>query len=420
MEALQRSMTVDSAYMEPKAHVFNDLINSKRLEWSRFVSVLIDKLLENVELKNMLKKNEHNYLVNYAPTAHGRIVINTREEKSPLIYYLGGSAYMAYDDIINKINTDRGIPSVPLSQEAPRTHDWDISLQLKPELGVRDRNIIPLVTPILHRVIREQYDRLNQNNYFNNFENISALPALEHDEKELNYDSRPHTHVINNKIELSFLSTDVFINFRLNLVARIGTEIKKNHIIELIFWKKGGESLPQDINQIVKINLDTYAYYVPLPIDLIKSNLASLMNRSVRVDRVAKCRQDYFRMMGIIRKFESIQDIPQLSSIIIDFDYVKEFLRNISHIVPQCVDPIENSQLFKDILTNLKTIPNRGKDQLKLLQYYYDFFITRVELERTISGRPVRPAAAASLSGGYKTKYLKYKQKYLELKTNGF
>ena len=148
------------------------------------------------------------------------------------------------------------------------------------------------------------------------------------------------------------------------------------------------------------------------------------MNRSIRIDRVAKCRQDFFRIMGIIAKFESVYNIRQLSPIIINLDYVKEFLRNIAHIVPQCIDAIESTDLFRDIQSNLKTIPNRGEEQLKLLKFYYDFFITRVELERAMSARPFRPIAHAAAAayplhhGGYKRKYLKYKEKYLELKNN--
>ena len=262
MAVLQRSMTVDSAFMETKAHIFNDLINSKRLEWSRVVSVLINRISTHPELGNMLKKNPQNYVVNYT-TAGGIRCITLKQENIPLIYYLGGSAYMTYDDIINKINAERSISLPPLSQEAPRTHDWDISIQLKPELLLRDQHIIPIIQHILPEVIQSEYLRLNGgDNYFDNFENISTLPALEHGEKLLLLDIKQNPLPIKStferntrdKIELSFVSNDVYINFRLNLVARIGSEIKKNHIIELIFWKKGGEHLRQDISQLVKIN----------------------------------------------------------------------------------------------------------------------------------------------------------------------
>ncbi len=408
---LTRSITIGEAFMENKSHTFNDLINQKRTEWNRVISSILNKIILDTDLQSYFNINPNNYIIDFKLVGD-KYNLSIRHETIPIIYYAGGGAYIEYDNLINKINMNRGITILPLADEAPRTHDWDISFVLKPELKINNDIFIRKMYEILQREMTEKYSILNgDDDYMNNFEPISVMPNLEHGEKLL--------FIINNKIEVSYISRKQYINIRLNLVARVDTEYKKNHIVELVFWKT--EPM-QKINQIIKVNLDEYSYYVPLPINLIKSNLISLINRSIIPDRIAKCRQDYFRIRGIISRFETIYDVPELENILVDLRYVTDFLDTLNDIIPQCITSTKTREIFNTIIENIRANPARGEQIKRLLLIYYDYYINRIELEKEIKFGltdllKVLPPVKQE-SDYFQKKYLKYKEKYLQLKNN--
>lgn len=106
------------------------------------------------------------------------------------------------------------------------------------------------------------------------------------------------------------------------------------------------------IKKTVRLIFPDVTYYIPTPIDLIKSNLISLINRSTNPQRLAKCRQDFMRVKSFIDKINIVRVfIPELVE---DLSYVNLFLDKIHTYIPQCMDKLEEST-FVLITENLKT-----------------------------------------------------------------
>jgi hypothetical protein len=160
--------------------------------------ILLNNIISHPELQFLFNINPNNYIIDFKLVG-GIYNLSVRHDTIPIIYYAGGGAYIEYDDLINKINMNRGITILPLADEAPRTHDWDISFVLKPELKINNDIFIRKIYKILHREITKAYSILNgDDDYMNNFEPISVMPNLEHGEKLL--------FIIYNKIEVSYIS----------------------------------------------------------------------------------------------------------------------------------------------------------------------------------------------------------------------
>ena len=409
---IQRTMTLGEAFMDPKANVFNSSINSNRRVWESLISTLISGL---ININKPILKTSTCTIVN----VENRTNVESIE---PMVYYLGGSGYASY----NRLITENG--GEDIFDKAPRTHDWDTSFVL----SRRDNSLLDESHRFIITTLQNLYSQLNTNNYLqNNFEEINKKPELEHGEKLLGIFG-PKDHEV---IEVSYLEDrkKTYQNIRLNLVKKVGDTFEKNHIIECLFWFK--KPMQDYIKKTVRLIFPDVTYYIPTPIDLIKSNLISLINRSTNPQRLAKCRQDFMRVKSFIDKINIVRVfIPELVE---DLSYVNLFLDKIHTYIPQCMDKLEEST-FVLITENLKT---KGKKNIlvkklqELLAIDYNYFIIRFELERDIQKISTTEHLKEELEDSnsqiltleqlekiekaeeetnyFKQKYLKYKQKYL-------
>jgi hypothetical protein len=373
--AIRRQITIDDARMEPKAHTFNDLINSKRLVWNSFIDNLLSDLNTIPAVFEQIQTIP-GFIINvdeYERT-HNMNNLFRYEDSQKMMYNLGGSCYMSYDVMIQKLNTLAGNAGyVSLVNDIPRTHDWDVSIKMKDRTNFIE--VERLIETYFATKVHAFYPQIATNNYLDNFANISDNALLERGEDLI--------EVINNKIELTkSVKARKYINFRLNLVANIpNVGFKKNHIVEFIFWFI---KPPQTITKTVKILVNNITHYCILPIELIKANLIAIINRSVNPGKYAKCRQDYFRLTALLTRLRTIHQYDALALLYRDINYIDDFIVKIREYVPQCYIDMDAST-FVDVTANIKALPERGDKVKKLLNIYYDYYITKYELENDIN-----------------------------------
>ena len=171
--ALRRQMTLDEARMEPKAHTFNELINTKRPIWNSFIDNLLTDLNTIPAVFNQIQ-TVPGYIINvdeYERT-HDMNDLFKYEQAQQLMYNLGGSCYMSYDIMIQKLNILAGnIGYVSLVNDIPRTHDWDISIRMKDKTDFKE--IERLIGNYFATKVRNFYPQIATNNYLDDFANIS-------------------------------------------------------------------------------------------------------------------------------------------------------------------------------------------------------------------------------------------------------
>jgi hypothetical protein len=423
MAEIRRPNTAEIAFMENKATVFNEAINSQRRLWEVIMSENINNFIgilgDNIESSDCTivdLRNPQNVV--------------TRISNEPKIYYLGGAAYASY----NRMITENG--GADIFRYAPRTHDWDTSFVLKKKDDIMMNNI----ERNLLDYFRNNYARLNENNYIEStFEQINKKPELDQKHKE------ELVGLVGPKDKECIEITRIvkggrggYENIRVNLVKRIKDTYAKNHICEFVFWF--GKTRQEYINSTVKLIYNDTTYYLPKLFDLLKSNLESLKNRSKNPDAMAKCRQDYLRITNFIQSINSVRQI--IPTLVEDLTYVTEYLEKIRPYVPQCIDELDR-ETFESLQKNLKHMGRSKKfdNVQRLIQTYYDYYIERIHLERQINKMTLLEAlnpenmdvvnvvnvvnvvddvdeeadrdARSDVDSYYAKKYLKYKQKYL-------
>jgi hypothetical protein len=399
--------TVGVAFMEDKATIFNEAINSQRRLWevimsenvNNFIGILGDNI-KSSECTIVDLRNPQNVV--------------TRISNEPMIYYLGGAAYACY----NRMITENG--GADIFRYAPRTHDWDTSFCLKKKDAIMMNNI---ETNLLD-YFRNNYARLNANNYIETtFEQINLKPELDHGETLVGLIGP----VGREYFEITRLVRGAFQNIRVNLVKRINDTYAKNHICEFVFWF--GKVRQDYIKSTVKLIYNDTTYYLPKLFDLLKSNLESLKNRSSNPKAMAKCRQDYLRITNFIQSINSVRQI--IPTLVEDLTYVTEYLEKIRPYVPQCMDELDR-ETFESLQKNLIHLGRTKKinNVHRLIQIYYDYYIERIQLERQINKMTLIEAlnpdnmdnvdnvdeeadVGSGVDSYYAKKYLKYKQKYL-------
>ena len=415
---IQRTITTGVAFMEEKATHFNESINLNRRRWEVLVSKLTQKV---IDINKSILKTGKCTTVNVTSKT-----VNESEE--PLVYYLGGSAYASY----NRLIMENGGTDIFLG--APRTHDWDTSFLL----NKNDPQLVQATRKIIFDTIQNEYGELNKDNYLDgNFEEINTKSDLENGEILLGVIG-PKDH---ERIEVSYLADrkGTYENIRLNLVKKIGGTYEKNHIIEFILWFK--KPVQDYIYSSVRLVFNDVTYFVAIPVDLIKSNLISLINRSINPERIAKCRQDYLRIKNFINNIGRIKSF--MPDLIDDFNYVSIFLDKIKVHIPQCVEEKLDAGTFGLIYSNLVQQGKKNPllDKLKkILEIDYKFYIIRVELERELEKQSLKthlgkveeeipiafenlfPQTSLTESEAdpyyFYNKYLKYKQKYLKFNSS--
>ena len=372
------------AFMDPKATNFNEVINLKRKEWYSLVNHLIIEIILALG-PGAFNKAQENYVLNIEDQTYKII---RGDQSQPLVYFLGGSAYTSYDDAINKVIKRKYDIDLPLiKNNAPRTHDWDVSFSLIKDIDEETKRKIKDVLPnLILNTVRTHYDRLANKDYFTrNFKQIIVKTAAEVEAEAAaalaagtQIRREVQLAVINNYIELSKIETGKFVNYRISLAKEIDNEIHQNHIIELSLWKK----LPmQNLTRTVTVVMDDgMQHYLPHPYDLIKSNIISIINRSTMSYKYPKCRQDYMRIKFFITKlsyFIGLQPFQQILTPLLD-NLIK-YIKKIEPAIPQCI-----KFLSYDEKREIETTIERSKENHiiinKLLKIFYDDIVINPEL----------------------------------------
>jgi hypothetical protein len=425
---LVRTLTTKTGLMDPKATNFNESINLKRKIWYKIIHKII----------LMIKTDLGNESFNTSKSLIFDTSRDTIEEKidEPLIYILGGAAYASYDEAINEIiKRKEGLDLDVITDHAPRTHDWDVSFCLKNGVDIMFKETIKRFPSKIKDILLEHYDELNgdefiDEGYFSsNFDKITVIDDAEEEEDyfdDLDSDSpvseaKSFTFkeqvydIVNEYIEISFLNTKTFQNIRINLQKTIDGKIEKNHIIELVLWT---EKPRQDITYTVQFKIDDSVHYLPNPYDLFKSNVISMINRSVNNKKYAKCRQDYMRLNYMIGKIYKLEPHAPFNGLISPFiKNLIEYVNSIEPIIKQCY---QNIPTELDRISIEYDMSNSDFRKIKkLLHIMYSYSVIKNEIIDELKTDPFFKRLTSStdiLDDNDLRKYLKYKTKYLKLK----
>ncbi len=381
-------------------NINTDIIYSGKQNFDLFISQMCLKLIENKRISFKTKS----VFVNNNPKS-----LDTVISGHPVLYIAGGSAYDLYDKFL------LGRQSSKINTVAPKTIDYDI-------ICCVNKLDIDLLIRIFVDIINRNYHILNTDNYINNnFEDITSEVTLD-----------PHEHIItliNNKLLISIHQHPRFLS---NITIKLG--LKRFDILERfadIFISMDDEVLNK-ISTIHKLKIDDNYYFVPDCLSLIKLSLVALINRSNDILIYQKCIKDHLRLKYFFELLNSLPDsttqavnyIKSSNSIYKDiFDFIMQF-------IPHCSKIIDNNDLQKDFFYKESIFTQRLRDALAsilkikyLKQEDFDKYKREVLAIVDIPGSGIRDYItkynSGTQSGGNNTyyyKYLKYKNKYIDLK----
>jgi hypothetical protein len=386
MANLLRQDTQNFARMMPKATIFNDVIESRKEQWDKFVSALNNSVI-NAALDN---SNPFSHIIDkctgtsYTIDSSGVQIIN-EHENFPKIFLVGGGAYSAYGKYFENLG------HTTMEQKAPRTHDWDIAICLQVEIT---NSIIKLFKDNLIKFIEQNINIVIDSTYLLSFVDIDQGISIGKEASIYLHSTK--------KIELTILQNRRYTNFRINMALNIKGVYTKGHLIEFVLWT---DTSPYKM-AITKLNYLTttngITYVVPIVSDLVLLTVRAIIERSLKPYTIPKCRQDYSRLKYICEALS-------LGGVLLEKFNIGSICNIASYIIsmlPQCTINLSEKDFsdLKEQISQPEKQTELEKNKNKIIQYLKDNLHSREQL------------LVFSDQLSYETKYLKYKQKYLMLK----
>lgn len=277
-------------------------------------------------------------LVDYINTSKNVLYLDNNLEiknkniEKPIMFCVGGAAYLMYSKIFEKINKELNIINF-----APLTHDFDISISLKDNYDIKtiDNDLIKLALNDIKNLIEKN------NKILDVLEDIGTI----RDEILVK---------INNKFYIVKNENQRFINYR--IVVKLYGHIE--HLIEIVFWKDfkiTDNFFEQEFKKkrnIILFNDDKYYFYIPDLYTLLDTNYISIKNR-FNVDSLDKCGQDYLRILYIFDTLEKIIKIKSKKQISNYLSYIFNIISEFKHILRMPYDICKLKLENKSALTKL-------------------------------------------------------------------
>jgi hypothetical protein len=403
---LVRKDTTVFSKMQKKATSFNDMINLKKNDWDTTISFLLDALNKKAtgsiimpDNGNFINKCLHNHIkINPDNT-----VTNNLIPEQLKIFTMGGASYSAYGKFFEELG------HIPMESASPRTHDWDIVI------CVDDFNdeILEYFKNISISIANNIYTNFSQSSYFSSFLDIDTpVGSYNKETREVTYYVHP-----SKKIELVYIKTKKYLNFRLDLALNIDGVYEKNHIIEIVLWNKLS-NLSNSINTINVLELKNgIKYFVPELNNLINYSLIAIINRSSDSYKFAKCRQDYSRIKYICDTYSIMpsglkEKIGNLTDICVLLEKFADKLRHCSTILTDDEYDIIKKRLV-DNPEYIAYIEENKKELRELVEKFFSESAYEEDIEDVINEVSYDQDDEPM---DYYKKYIKYKNKYLNLK----
>ena len=416
--SLVRKDTTVFSKMQKKATSFNDMINLKKNDWDSSISFLLDALNKKTT-GSIIMPNNGNFinkcLHNHIKINPDNTVTNNLVPEQLKIFTMGGVSYSAYGKFFEEL------AHVPMESVAPRTHDWDIVI------CVDDFNdeILEYFKNISISFANNIYTNFSPSSYFSSFLDIdTTVGSYNREARETTYYVHP-----SKKIELTYIKTKKYLNFRLNLALGIDGVYEKNHIVEIVLWNKLSK-LSNSINTINVLELKTGTkYFVPELNNLINYSLIAIINRSSDSYKFAKCRQDYSRIKYICDTYSIMpaalkEKLGNLTDVCLLLEQFADKLR-------QCSTTLTDDEydiIKKRLVDNPEYIAHIEENKKELRGIVQKFFtesayeediedtIDEVEDKKEDETIDEKEDEIDDVPMNYYTKYIKYKNKYLNLK----
>ncbi len=334
-------------------------------------------------------------------------------------YLKGGMAYKAYDKFLTLKND--------IDVKTPVTIDYDIVCCIEQI----NESIELQITDFIIGFMTHNYQILNNNNYINNnfdmIDETNSLPESSRNKlihlNKIKLDSNEKIiRLINKKILITLFKYPP--NPRLPHIPppflSLRISVHKNNILERIFdmtftiEREPFEKVKSlNILEVDNFNGMPCLHIVPDVTSLIQMSLVSLINRGTTFNLYKKCQKDYVRTKYLIDLVESFKGNGRLHLGYV-FGTARNNLEYIISILPHCKKNISE----EDVRTNFfdKLVGSITVREIVREIIYGNLRTKELEEKKVIIQQLLRDNNVYDYVERNKRKYLKYKQKYLELK----
>ena len=418
--------TPDAELFLPEIHIINKKIAIRRILWNRYLTIILDLFVKDIQ-ENTLQETfidrtdafilSYNYTLSLTHQ-HSQFKI---VKDYPKIYVIGGSSYNAYDAFINiKDNTSINNTSINIESVAPATHDYDILIALT---QLNEKNYIIILTYLIEKLkkyirvlslgayLEGVFKPFNQTD-INKIE--KDMGSNRHHECFIEYEDESQQNkksYLEVNIQKSTLRPDLqydYINIRCSVkikeaIIENGEKKSFERIFDIFEFNLTNNSFIEiPIKCIIVLNSQNrITYRVPDAHSLCKLGIYSLIRRGLDKRYIIKCRQDYKRVNYFIKRMNQLylnnKDLAlKLYYLLPEYNYLQILYSIIqkSSLLNHCTTKIFVRDDFlkksrEELLLNEKTL--------------LDIFIQSFIKDKS------------PLNTQFKIKYMKYKQKYLEL-----
>jgi len=377
--------------------------------------LIINSSINNPYFNNIFGlKRIQGYVLQQRMNKHNKILEIIKGKKIMLapVYLKGGMAYKAYDMFLTLKND--------IDIKTPKTVDYDIIYYID---KLNDEKEIHIIDFIVQFIIKN-YIILNKNNYIiKNFDTIDETNSLQQDESKkiihLNKikleEYEKIIKIVNNKVLITMYKHP---RYRFNMSLRVS--VFKNDILERIlditFTEEEDTFKKINTLNIIKVNKSSqelYQHIVPDVNSLLQMSLLSLINRGTSPILYSKCQKDYFRIKYLIDLLENFKDMNPRLTVGFTIGIFTPILNYIISLVPHCIKYIDK----EDINTNyFAKFPDQHMIREIIRDIIYDLKDREIDKKKEIIDSLYKRTTVNEYLERNKRKYLKYKQKYLELK----
>jgi hypothetical protein len=431
--------TPDAELISPEIHVINKKIAFRRQLWNRYLTIIIDLFVTDLQA-NRLTDTYIDRTDAFVLSYDDKIPLGSQKaqlkiiKEYPKIYLIGGSAYLAYDNFIN-ISKDSGIK---ITSYAPATHDYDVLIALTQLNEDNFNKILAYLTIRLQLFIKvlsigayleTLFEEFNTTDITDNPDIIKIETSMggerrhesflytevDDGESEEKSEKKKKSYIEINT-QKSKLRQDLqydYINIRCSV--KIKEEIIKDGVTKIVeeifdifeFNLTNNSFIEIPIKTIiVLLSQDLVTYRVPDAHSLCKLGIYSLIKRGLNKNFVIKCRQDYKRVRYFIERMKKLySDDTDLA--------LKLYYLLPQYNYPQILSTLIQEPLLNHCTTEVFVRDNFLKKTKSELNSVEDSLLNNFIRSFLKDGIIINKS---KINSDFKIKYLKYKQKYVELK----
>jgi hypothetical protein len=407
-EMLKQYENINTPIMQFGQSIFNYLINilfntiNSSMNTPYFLSMFGSKRIKAHVLNQSLDKQNKI-----------KEIVKINDVYLAPVYLKGGMAYKAYDMFLTLKND--------IDIKTPKTVDYDIVYCIDNLNSTNEKDIIDFIT----QFIRDHYTILNSNNYIeNNFDIIDETNSLQegssvqliHLNKIKLEQYEQFISLINKKVLITMYKHPRY-NFNISLRVSVFRNGITERIFDITFTKE--EDAYKKINRlnvitVNKVGQELQHHIVPDIAALMQMSLVSLINRGTSPTLYNKCQKDYFRIKYLIDLLDNFKGGNTRMVVGYNIGTIAPKLDYIMSLIPHCKKYVDETDINSNYFSRF---PDQYTVREMIREIIYGKFKTdELEQKKKMIDSMYKSNNTSDYLDRNKRKYLKYKQKYFELK----